>query len=606
MCGISGIIDLSTKHIPVEKIKKMNDLISYRGPDGEGFYYDDFIALGHRRLSIIDLSSAGAQPMVYDSESLILTFNGEIYNYIEVRSELSKKGYAFRSATDSEVILAAYKEWGRDCVTRFNGMWAICIYDRSKREVFLSRDRFGIKPLYFSRVSQQFAFGSEIKQLLLFQKEVQINEYMLLQKLVCHLENHTNLTLFENVRSLQSGHNLVYNLQTGSYTISKYYSLKRDSTISGLDLEQSTLSFKEVFEDSIRLRLRSDVTVGTCLSGGLDSSAVALFSARLHGMNSTEKFQAINAKSTEKARDESRYAEIVANHLDLELHVVEPQYEDFLNSMDRVLLTQEEPFGSPSMFMGYHVFKKAREINCTVMLNGQGGDEILLGYERYFVPALHNMSLYRKIMDSYKYYSNSRLSLFHTLAYHFYFGSFSVRKAKLIKSSYVKNNYIDNTDFSPLKEIVESGGDIFSMQVNEITKTQLPKLLRYEDRNSMAHSIETRLPFLDYKLVEAALSIKPKFKINEGWSKFILRNMIDKDMPNEIVWRKQKLGFESPENQWLTRFQDGMKEEIRGSQILEKYCNRSALLKNFETLGNWDKWLYFNIARWEKLFGIEV
>lgn len=606
MCGISGIIDLSTRHIPEEKIKKMNDLVSHRGPDGEGFYYDDFIALGHRRLSIIDLSSAGKQPMVYDFGSLILTFNGEIYNYIEVRSELIKIGYTFSSATDSEVILAAYKEWGRDCVTRFNGMWAICIYDRNKKELFLSRDRFGIKPLYFSKIGQQFVFGSEIKQLLLFQKKVQINEYMLLQKLVCHLENHTNLTLFENVHSLQPGHNLIYDLQTGSYTINRYYILKRDLSIGGLDLEQSTLSFKEAFENSIKLRLRSDVTVGTCLSGGLDSSAVALFSSGLHRINSIEKFQAINAKSTEKARDESQYAEMVANHLDLELHVVEPQYEDFLNSMDRVLLSQEEPFGSPSMFMGYHVFKKAREINCTVMLNGQGGDEILLGYERYFVPALHNMSLYRKIVDSYKYYSNSRLSLIHTLAYHFYFGSYSVRKTKLIKSSYVKNNCIDSTDFSPLKEIVESGDDIFSMQVNEITKSQLPKLLRYEDRNSMAHSIETRLPFLDYKVVEAALSIKPEFKINEGWSKFILRNMIEQDLPNEIVWRKQKFGFESPENQWLTGFQEGMKTEIKKSQIIEKYCNRSSLLRNFTSLGHWDKWLYFNIARWEKLFGIEL
>lgn len=604
MCGISGIIDLSTRQIPAGRIKKMNDLVSHRGPDGEGFYFDDFLALGHRRLSIIDLSSAGKQPMVYDSESLILTFNGEIYNYIEVRNELIKNGYTFSSATDSEVVLAAYKQWGRSCVTRFNGMWAICIYDKNKKELFLSRDRFGVKPLYFSVAGQHFTFGSEIKQLLLFQEKVRINEYMLLQKLVCHLENHTNLTLFENVYSLLAGHNLIYDLQKGVYKIEKYYSLKRNTTVDGLGLEDATLSFRGAFENSIKLRLRSDVTVGTCLSGGLDSSAVALFASKFHRMNSDSKFQAINAKSTEMARDESRYAKIVANSLDLSLHVVEPQYEDFLNSIDHVLLTQEEPFGSPSMFMGYHVFKKAREINCTVMLNGQGGDEILLGYERYFVPALHHKNLLHKVIDSYKYYSNSRLSLLHTLAYHFYFGSFSVRKAKLVRSSYVKDNYIKNTDFGPLNEIVESGSDIYSMQVNEITRTQLPKLLRYEDRNSMAHSIETRLPFLDYNVVETAISINPEFKINNGWSKFILRNTMKNELPAEIVWRKQKLGFESPENQWLSKYHEGMKREINDSQILMKYCNKSELVKNFGSLGNWDKWLYFNIARWEKLFGV--
>jgi asparagine synthase (glutamine-hydrolysing) len=316
-----------------------------------------------------------------------ITYNGEVYNYIEIREELKAAGYHFKSDSDTEVILAAYDYWGFECFSKFNGMWAFALHDIQKNIVVFSRDRFGIKPLYYKETEHEFTFGSEIKQLLNKDSGNKVNPDVLLESMVTYIDNHTEETYFKDVFSLPQSSYMIYDLTTHERHIQKYYHLSAKK-INVSDQEFIT-TFKNTFSDSVKLRLRSDVKVGTSLSGGLDSSSIAALASDEYTKKASERFVAINAKSIDESNDESAYAKIVADHKNLDLHVVMPTYEDFLKTIDDVVYTQDEPFGSPSMFMGWHVFQKAKKLGCTVMLNGQGADEILLGYERYFTSFLN-------------------------------------------------------------------------------------------------------------------------------------------------------------------------------------------------------------------------
>jgi asparagine synthase (glutamine-hydrolysing) len=605
MCGISGIINKNWTSIDKNELKRINDIIFHRGPDSEGFYLHNNLGFGHRRLSILDLSPLGHQPMNY-LDKYCITYNGEIYNYIEIRAELIQNGYHFVSESDTEVILAAYDFWGISCLNKFNGMWSFAIHDVEKDIVLFSRDRFGIKPFYYKENSSQFVFGSEIKQLLNSDKPNLLNENILLESMLTHIDNHTDETYFKGIFSLPSSCHMIYDLKTNEKTVGKYYDLKINPEIQNKSEEELVASFKELFSDAIKLRLRSDVAVGTSLSGGLDSSAISAIASYEYTKKSNEKFIAINAKSIDDRNDESVFAKIVADKLDLDLNVVMPTYEDFLKTVDDVIYTQEEPFGSPSMFMGWHVFQKAKELNCTVMLNGQGSDEILLGYERYFSSTLNFNKPLSQLKEIINQNKNSRLSLVKTLAYYAYFRSFFIRKIRLKSKSLLKRKFKLNKYFYFVKKSSESYSSPFKLQYLEVTELQLPHLLRYEDRNSMRHSIETRLPFLDYRLVEFCISLPLNLKIKEGWTKYILRMSIDDLLPESIVWRKNKFGFESPDRIWLSKYNDQMKEEINNSKVLHYYCDMKILLNNYNSMSLKDKWMYFNIARWGNVFNIVI
>jgi asparagine synthase (glutamine-hydrolysing) len=347
--------------------------------------------------------------------------------------------------------------------------------------------------------------------------------------------------------------------------------------------------------------MRSDVRVGTCLSGGLDSSAISAIASNIYKENSNAKFIGINAVSTDKQNDESGFAQIVSEYCDIDLVKVKPSYDDFVKKIDELVYTQDQPFGSPSMFMGYHVFKKAKELNCKVMLNGQGGDEILLGYERYFASTLllsKPLSFFKGIISQ---ATNSRLGILSVLANFLYFKFSFLRISYLKKRSYLKKEFKAPIYFESVKKSCQSFSDPISLQTIEIAELQLPHLLRYEDRNSMRHSIETRLPFLDYRLVEFCIAIPVKFKIFDGWTKFILRKSLNEVLPEEIIWRKNKFGFESPKS-WISEYTDEMRKEVVSSKLLNHYCDMNRLEVAFNKLGDWDKWMYFNIARWEKVF----
>jgi asparagine synthase (glutamine-hydrolysing) len=602
MCGISGIIN--KKDIPVHKveIKAINDLIIHRGPDSEGYYFGPCLSFGHRRLSILDITSSGNQPMSY-LDRYWITYNGEIYNYIEIRDELVLCGYKFASGTDTEVILAAYDKWESDCLTHFNGMFAFVIHDKEKNILFFARDRFGIKPLYYKEDDTKFVFGSEIKQLLNPKGSNIVSQDVLLEYMLTHVDNHTRETYFKDVFSFPSSHYMIYNLKNHTKSFFRYYELKVDESIKRLSEESLIEKFKETFVRAINIRLRSDVKVGTCLSGGLDSSAISYIASGMYNTKSKERFIAVNAKSTDAYNDESDFAKIVAEKIGLDLKIVTPHYDDFVKVIDEVIYTQEEPFGSPSMFMGWYVFKMANNLNCKVMLNGQGGDEILLGYDRYYAATFDWRNIFSSAKQIFLQYKNSRLSFFKTLGYFIYFLNAPLRVRRLKMKSLLKKEYKDERYFNNIRQIAKSFKNPETLQILEITKLQLPHLLRYEDRNSMRHSIETRLPFLDYNLVELAISLPINLKIKEGWTKVILRKAIDGVLPDEIVWRKNKFGFESPSS-WISQHSSKMLLEIKDSKILNNYCEMNTLIREFNGLSDVDKWLYFSIARWEKVYNV--
>lgn len=602
MCGISGIINRNNVAVKHTEIQKINDLIAHRGPDSEGFYHQNNFSFGHRRLSIIGLGKEGHQPMDFQ-DTYTITFNGEIYNYIEIKKELQTLGYVFQTSTDTEVILAAYHKWKEQCVQKFNGMWAFAIHDKESNTIFCSRDRFGIKPFYYLENENQFVFGSEIKQLLHFIKKPLVNKNLLLDYLIIGFEDHNNETFFKEILKLKAGHNLVYNLSDHSAKIKAYYKIRLETKTDSED--EAISNYKNSLTSAIRLRMRSDVKVGTCLSGGLDSSALAAISSSVYNEETKDKFNAIHAKSSEINTDESIYAKQVAEHCNLNLNTIEPSTQDFIDNIDEIIYTQEEPFGSPSVFMQYFVLKKAKEINCKVMLDGQGGDETLLGYEKYYPAYLKSLNILNFIKEFINSSKNSKLSKIDLLKYFFYFTQYRIRIKRLKrKNSYLKPNILKRFNSKTLELLSKNYLNIEKLQLFEIEKTQLPHLLRYEDKNSMRNSIETRLPFIDYNVLEQALSSNNQFKIKDGWTKYILRKSINHLLPKEVVWRKNKLGFNAPENTWIKSIEPDLLTNIQSSKILTSIIDFDKL--NLSNMDNRTKWKLFNVAKWEKIYNVSI
>lgn len=586
MCGITGIIRKDETKVNKDQLIQLNDLVTHRGPDGSGIYIDECIGLGHKRLAILDLTVAGSQPMIF--KELVITYNGEIYNYLELRKELEQVGYEFKSDTDTEVILSSYDYWGDDCVQRFNGMWSFAIYDKKKNRVFCSRDRFGIKPFYYKNSENEIIFGSEIKQLL--EKENFTNIDVLLNYFM-GIEQYSDKTFFNDILELRGGHNLIYCLKDKSIQIMKYYTLGNESLNSS--------KYQALLEQSISYRLRSDVTVGSCLSGGLDSSTITAIASIKYKSN--QKFSAIHAKSTEKDSDESKFAQDVADKKDINLYIVKPSKEDFISSLEKVVRIQEEPFGGTSVFMQHFVMKEAASQKIPVLLDGQGGDETLLGYERYYVAILNQLPFIAKIKMMISIANNSRLRLFDIILYYIYFNSAYLHLLKYKKSLFfVKESCLEKIDKNILLKKVKSFQSVKELQKNEILHFQLPHLLRYEDKNSMAYSIETRLPFLDYSVVEKSLQLEVHEKVQGGWTKFKLREVAAKWLPEKIAWRKNKLGFNAPEKSWIDSI--NIEEYTKNSHILSKILKHN----DVSQLSTSMKWKIVNIAVWEKEFNVKL
>jgi asparagine synthase (glutamine-hydrolysing) len=576
----------------------MTEKIKHRGPDSSGIYMDKNVGFGHRRLSIIDVSDHSNQPFFY--KDLILIFNGAIYNYLEIKDELISHGYIFKTTSDTEVLLLAYDKWGVDCVKKFNGMWSFAIHDKKQNLVFCSRDRFGVKPFYYYADGDQFIFASEIKAVLEIKKVTTVNTQIILQFIETNFTEHNNETFFEGIFKLPGSHSLVYDLKTNVFQIYKYYELEFNAEVSKLNLQDSINLFEEKFQESIKLRLRSDVKIGSALSGGLDSSYIVAISAKQFKVK--KDFNAVTVGSLHKEEDEGDRARIISDCLGIENSIIYPDKNEFEKLIPQVIYSLEEPFGGLSVYMQTFLMKQAQKLGIKVLLDGQGADEVLLGYSNYTAAFLKNHGL----KDNVKFLLNLRshydISIFKGLLIYLYYSNFNVRKTYLkLRGLGLKSKYKKLIEYNHIRTLNNSYKNIFELQKNEIFWAQIPQLLRWEDMNSMAYGIETRLPYLDYKFVETCLSINNNFKIFTGWSKYILRKNLQKHIPDEIAWNRKKIGFNPPIEEWWPRSEE-ITNTINNSQIIKE------LFKDkFNYINDRDfEWKLYNIAIWEKLYDMKI
>ncbi len=602
MCGIFGIVG---KDGPVreEQVRALTDLVSHRGPDGFGLHIEGNVGLGHRRLAIIDLSANAAQPMRHASAPIWITFNGAIFNYLELRRELEDQGTTFRSASDTEVLLNAYLAWGPKCLERLNGMWAFAIHDRRDNSLFCARDRFGIKPLYFANTPNAFAVGSEIRQLLPLIGERRADAGLIDDFLLCGLTDHTTRTFFTGIEKLAPGHFLRVETTTGRFTTERYYHLTPDRAAAGIDTATGPEQVLALLDDAVRLRLRSDVRVGTCLSGGLDSSSVAALASSAH----SGTFSAITAISEQASNSDEPYAAQVVERCNLNWIRVKPSYADFAASVAQLIDIQEEPFGGPSIMMQYAVMRAARANGVVVLLDGQGGDETLLGYDRYFAALLRDRSgggLFQRIATIRAALSvNTDLSLAKLAMLFFGMGSATIRSlAYRWRFGFMKNLGLPQS----LRRLAESVRDATAMQALEMAETNLPMLLRFEDKNSSHFAIEARLPYLDHRFVEFALGLPIHLKMHEGWTKWVLRKAMEGRLPDSICWRRNKIAFAAPERLWLTNHLPQMREQILGSTLLARHADMKALARRFDRLGLTMRWRLYCLALWGDQFRVQA
>jgi len=539
MCGISGILSFDGKYNR-EDILKMNKVLSHRGPDDEGTYFDDFIGLGHRRLSIIDLSKAGHQPMSCGSKRYWIIFNGEVYNYLEIREELIKKGHEFHSNSDTEVILESYIEWGTECLQKFNGMWALAIWDKEKKELFCARDRFGVKPFYYYHEEDCFVFASEIKAILEAENVPREPNY---ERILQYLGNYPLLenksTFFKNIFQLPASHYAL--IKKGEMVIERYWDIEKKS-IEGIDAKER---FLDLFKDSISLRLRSDVPVGTCLSGGLDSSSIVCV---LNKMIDPTKQKTFSSCFEDKRFDEREYIEEVVKATSVTPFYTFPDINHIYPQIEKIVWHQDEPFDSTSIFAQWSVMELAKKNGVIVLLDGQGSDEALAGYIPYkwyllldsfssknpFYLIKNSLGLF-KSLKGYKDYTN--LSYYKILKRLFASKFISKEKVKSSRSFYLQKEFIDNyKDNLKLNYSNKFSSKLENKLYHDVYYSSLPRLLQYEDRDSMAFSLESRVPFLDYRFVELIFSLPVSNKNQERLDK------IHPEKSNEgCITRKDKM-----------------------------------------------------------------
>lgn len=571
MCGICGVCYSDTSHlVSLDALKRMTKSLEHRGPDDEGFYLNNNVGLGHRRLAILDLSPAGHQPMANRDHSLWITFNGEIYNYIELRNDLEKRGYSFSSQSDTEVILCAFEEWGERCVQFLNGMFAFAIWDTKKKRLFCARDRVGIKPFYFFSTEKEFIFASEIKALLAYGVKAKpnlaaLNEYLTFQFYF------GDKTLFEGVKQLEPGYILLWS--HGRVRVKQYWDISYDIRAKRSE-RQTVEELAALVEDAVRIQLRSDVPVGTHLSGGIDTTIVALLASRLVGPSSRIK-TFCGAFHEGSAYNETSYASIAAKAARALHFEIFPSVDEFIETMPRLIYAMDQPAGGPGLFPQYMVSSLAAQ-HVKVVLGGQGGDEVWGGYARYLI-AYFEQALKGAIwnhQEEGKYVvtlrsviPNLKLLKEYTPLLQFFwkeglFGPMDERYLRLMRR-FESHEEVFQKEF--LEELrvrhlpTEEFKRIFNTPdtpsyVNKMTyfdlKVFLPTLLQVEDRASMAVSLESRVPLLDHRILELSARVPPMMKMKGGASKYLLKRAFRDIIPKKILEREDKIGFAVPLNEW--------------------------------------------------------
>ena len=618
MCGISGVLDLRYQKVDrlIDRLNYFNEIQKHRGPDDNGTWKnkEEYIGFGHQRLSIIDISS-GQQPMENEGGSVIC-YNGELYNYIELRDEL-KAGYSFKTDSDTEVILAAYEKWGSECLDKFRGMFAFAIWDEGKKELFCARDRFGIKPFYYFIENQQLHFASEAKTLLPFISTIETDTEGLKDYFVFQLTLGQK-TLFKGIKELGQSHFMI--VKSGQVDVKKYWEVYYD-----FDLDHTHRYFEEhlnqLMHESIELHMRSDVPVGSYISGGVDSSLVAAIAS---GYHDTALNGFVGKFELGELYDESEYARIVADQNNINLFERSITSTDFLANISKIIYHLDYPVAGPGSFPQYMISETAAKYN-KVVLGGQGGDEIFGGYTRYLIayfeqcikgaiegtlddgnfivtyesiiPNLRSLKNYTPLLK--KFWSKGLFENIDKRYFHL------IDRAPTLKKEVRWDLLGDYDPFSDFCEIFNSKNvgkeSYFDKMTHFDFKTLLPGLLQVEDRMSMAHGLESRVPFLDHKIVEFAATIPSDVKFKDGKLKRILVNSMRKHLPDEIANRQDKMGFPVPLNDWM---QNELKEFVTDVFSSTKALNRE-YIDNQVVLDNMNEEKGFGRKMWG-LLSLEI
>jgi asparagine synthase (glutamine-hydrolysing) len=625
MCGIAGIVDGTGR--PIRGLSRhlaiMKDLLRHRGPDGEGVWMrqQESVGFTHLRLAIIDLSVGAAQPMIAPS-GLVITFNGEIYNYRELRGELSDR-WTFRTHSDTEVILAAYDRWGVACLDHLRGMFAFAIWDERKQRFFCARDRFGIKPLYWTEIEGRLYFASEIKALLPFLADIAtepsaLAEYLTFQYTI------GEKTLFQGVHQLLPGHCMI--VENGRRVIRRYWDVQYE-----IDFDHSALYFRnrvrELLDDSLSLHLRSDVPIGSYLSGGLDSSLVAILAARYDGRNRL----AFHGKFTEyPGYDESGFACAAASEAHCDLRERAITAEDFRNHIESVIYHLDVPVAGPGSFPQYMVSELAGQ-NVKVVLGGQGGDEIFGGYARY-VLAYFEQCIRAALEGTYQsgHYVVTIESIIPNLGLlreykpmiqtfwkEGLFGDIDARYFRLVDRSADMGEEVDwhaldkAAVFEEFRAIFNNQANVkkeayFDKMTHFDFKCLLPALLQVEDRMSMAHGLESRVPLLDHPVVEFAARVPADVKFAGGRMKNVLKNAYSDLLPKEIIDRRDKMGFPVPLKEWFEGQLSGFVKDTFTSEVARSrpFLHAGKVLANFGSEMRFSRktWGLLSLELWHRRF----
>lgn len=624
MCGIAGgwwsNPENAVKRVPMA-LKK----IKHRGPDDDGYQLYPIggaaIALGHTRLSIIDLSSAGHQPMHSRDGRWAIVFNGEVYNYRELRTQLQGMGHSFHTDSDTEVLLAAWSEWGVNCLPRLVGMFAFAVLDKTQATLTCVRDAFGIKPFFYSAADGQFAFASELPALLeLLPGQPDLNWQRSYDYLV-HGDYDSNAdTFYEGVHHLESGHWLQINAITGQVTSPQRWWYPVTQEKKGWKFEDAVEQVREQFLQNIRLHLRSDVPLGAALSGGIDSSAVVCAMRHVEPDLPINTFSFIAEGSDV---NEEHWVDRVNAHVGAIPHKVRMTSEELVRDLDDMIRAQGEPFGSTSIYAQYRVYQLAREKGITVTLDGQGADEMMAGYIGYPGQRLRSLLETGRIFDAWEFWNNwakwpgrSRLMAMKYLASEMTNGDLYEILRKIdgkttvpqwINSEQLLNNGVSLKKPRTRPETTRKGRKVIDELEISLTKRGIVSLLRHGDRNSMAFNIESRVPFLTLEMVNLFLSMPEEYLIsNQGETKHVFRAAMRDIVPDEILNRKDKIGFATPERDLLI----GMADEVRvwlGHDLNIKFLNQQKLLNEFDEIisgkrnFSWQVWRWVNFIQWIRL-----
>jgi asparagine synthase (glutamine-hydrolysing) len=665
MCGLSAIVSAAGNGL--EAVQAMSRAVRHRGPDDEGlavFHGPGFepalfgaagaqcstgakalpylpedrpvpwpdqarVAFAHRRLSILDLSAAGHQPMCSEDRRLWLIFNGEIYNHLALRDELAPLGHRFFSHTDSEILLAAYREWGPACLHRLAGMFAFIVFDRQTRRVFCARDRFGIKPLYYCVLDGgRVAFASEIKQFMSLRGFApRLNAQRAYDYLAWAVTDHTDETLFEGVYQLRGGQSIEFAVQDTRtlaagmrLPVQSWYTLRAEP-FEG-DFGAAARGFRDRFQTAVTEHLRSDVPVGSCLSGGLDSSSIVCVMSRLLAAGGTGTPQhTFSARSHEPAQDEGRYIEAVVRATRVRSHEVYPEAAALFAALDDLVWHQDEPFGSSSVFAQSLVFELAAKNGVKVVLDGQGSDEQLAGYRAFFGVQYAELLSQGRLGELARAIRAVRGS--HGLSYAW--------SAKMLADSLLPEplrqaarKMTGHASRAPgwldLERLGARCSDPYSPKPRsvpelsraQLCRTNLQMLLHWEDRDSMNHSIEARVPFLDHRLVEYVLGLPTEYKVHQGITKRVLRDALQGVVPESVLARRDKIGFVTPEETWMRREPQRFRTEIERAIECSGGILRSRTVEWFDAMierrrpFDFTPWRILCFGRWMRRFEVQI